>query len=114
MSVYPYLVAAWLLGIGLFGVISSRNYLHLIMCLTVVQASTYVLLLSIGYLNHAKAPIFSDIRVHSRVTDPVVQALTLTDVVVEATVVALLLALAIQAHKRYGTLDPDEMVRMRD
>jgi len=114
MSVYPYLVAAWLLGIGLYGVISSRNYLHLIMCLTVVQASTYVLLLSVGYLNGAKAPIFADIKLGSRVTDPVVQALTLTDVVVEATVVALLLALVIQAHKRYRSLDPDEMVRMRD
>lgn len=114
MSVYPYLVAAWLLGVGLFGVISSRNYLHLIICLTVVQGSTYVLLLSVGYLNHAKAPIFADISVHSRVTDPIVQALTLTDVVVEATIVALLLALVVQAHKRYGTVDPDKMVRMRD
>lgn len=113
MSVYPYLVAAWLLGIGLYGVITSRNYLHLIMCLTVVQASTYVLLLSIGYLTGAKAPIFADIKVRSRVTDPIVQALTLTDVVVEATVVALLLALVIQAHKRYRSLDPDKMVRMR-
>ena len=112
MTVYPYIVAAWLLGIGLYGVISSRNYLHLTMCLTVVQASTYVLLLSIGYLNHAKAPIFTDIKVGSRVTDPVVQALTLTDVVVEATIVALLLALVIQAHKRYRTLNPDKMTRM--
>ena len=107
-------MAAWLLGIGLFGVITSRNYLHLIMCLAVMQASTYVLLLSIGYLNHAKAPIFADIGPKSRVTDPVVQALTLTDVVVEATIVALLLALVVQANKRYGSVDPDEMVRMRD
>ncbi len=114
MSVFPYLVAAWLLGIGLLGVISSRNYLHLIVCLTVFQGSTYVLLLSIGYLNHAKAPIFADITNKSRVTDPIVQALTLTDVVVEATIVALLLALVIQANKRYGTIDPDEMRRMRD
>jgi multicomponent Na+:H+ antiporter subunit C len=114
VSVFPYFVAAWLLGIGLIGVISSRNYLHLIMCLTVVQGSTYVLLLSIGYLTHAKAPIFADITVKSRVTDPVVQALTLTDVVVEATIVALLLALVIQANKRYGTVDPDEMRRMRN
>ena len=113
MSVYPYLVAAWLLGVGLYGVISSRNYIHLIICLTVVQASTYVLLLAIGYLNGGKAPIFADIPLRSRIVDPVVQALTLTDVVVEATVVALLLALVIQANKRYGTTDPDEMVRMR-
>jgi multicomponent Na+:H+ antiporter subunit C len=30
-------------------------------------------------------------------------------VVVGTTVSALLLALAVQAHKRYGTLDPDEL-----
>ena len=114
MSVYPYLVAAWLFGVGLYGVISSRNYIHLIICLTVVQASTYVLLLAIGYRAGGKAPIFADIPQLSHVVDPIVQALTLTDVVVEATVVALLLALAIQAHKRYGTIDPDAMVRMRE
>src|SRR5947209_7636162 len=113
MSVYPYIVVAWLLGVGLYGVISSRNYIHLIVCLTVVQASTYVLLLAVGYRSGAKAPIFADIPQHSRVVDPIVQALTLTDVVVEATVVALLLALAVQAHKRYGTTNPDDIARMR-
>jgi multicomponent Na+:H+ antiporter subunit C len=45
--------------------------------------------------------------------DPVVQALVLTDIVVEVTVTALLLALAIQAHKRFGTLDPDELRVLR-
>jgi multicomponent Na+:H+ antiporter subunit C len=38
-----------------------------------------------------------------------VQSLTLTDVVVEAVVVALLLALAVDAQQRFGTLDPDEL-----
>lgn len=114
MSLYPYIVAAWLLGVGLYGVISSRNYLHLIMCLTVIQSSTYVLLLAVGYITGGKAPIFADIPLRSRVVDPIVQALTLTDVVVEATVVALLLALVVQAHKRYGSVDPDKLVRMRE
>lgn len=112
MSVYPYLVAAWLLGCGLYGVMTSRDYVHLIICLTVAQAATYVLLLSVGYVHGGKAPIFSDISPRSSVVDPVVQALTLTDVVVEATVVALLLALAVQAHKRFGTVDPDKLNRM--
>lgn len=112
MSVYPYFIAAWLFGIGLMGVIRSRNYIQLIICLTVMQASTYVLLLSVGYVNGGKAPIFADISLHDRTVDPVVQALTLTDVVVEATVVSLLLALVIQANKRYGTVDPDEVTRM--
>ncbi len=114
MSVYPYLVAAWLLAAGLWGVITSRNYIHVVICLMVVQASTYVLLLSVGYVRHARAPIFSGIPLRSKVVDPVVQALTLTDVVVEATVVALLLGLVIQANRRYGTVDPDQLVRMRE
>jgi multicomponent Na+:H+ antiporter subunit C len=45
--------------------------------------------------------------------DPVVQALALTDVVVEAAVSALLLAFAIQAHKRFGTLDPHELAQFK-
>jgi multicomponent Na+:H+ antiporter subunit C len=114
VSLYPYLVAAWLVGIGLYGVITSRNYVHLIVCLTVIQASTYVLLLSVGYVNGGQAPIFADIPSSSVVVDPIVQALSLTDVVVEATVMALLLALVIQANKRFGTVDPDAVTRMHD
>jgi multicomponent Na+:H+ antiporter subunit C len=45
--------------------------------------------------------------------DPVVQALALTDVVVGATVTALLLALVMQVAKRHGTVDPDELSELR-
>ena len=78
-----------------------------------VQASTYLLLLAIGYRTGAAAPIFADIPVGTRTVDPVVQALTLTDVVVEATVSALLLALALQAEKRFGTVDPEDFRALR-
>jgi multicomponent Na+:H+ antiporter subunit C len=114
MSVVPYLVAGWLLLVGLWGVITSRHLVHLILCLTVTQASTYVLLLAIGYRTGGRAPIFADLPPGTPVVDPVVQALTLTDVVVEATVVALLLALTVQLHKRFGTVDPDELTALRD
>jgi multicomponent Na+:H+ antiporter subunit C len=39
--------------------------------------------------------------------------MTLTDVVVSATVTALLLAMTIQVHKRQGTVDPDELSQLR-
>src|SRR5689334_2396021 len=113
MSLLPYLVAIWLFIVGLYGVITSRNLIHLVICLAVVQSSTYVLLLAIGYRMGGAAPIFADIPPGTLAVDPVVQALTLTDVVVEATVTALLLALAVQAHKRFRTLDPDELRAMR-
>jgi multicomponent Na+:H+ antiporter subunit C len=109
----PYLVAAWLLVIGLYGIVTSRNLVHLVLCLSVVQSSTYLLLLAIGFRSHAVAPVFADIPVHTLAVDPVVQALCLTDVVVGATVSALLLALVVQAYKRTGTLDPDAISRLR-
>ena len=40
------------------------------------------------------------------------QALTLTDIVVSVTVIALILALALDAHKDAGTVDPDELVSL--
>lgn len=109
----PYVVAAWLFVVGLYGVVTSRHLVHLVMCVSVLQASTYVLLLGIGYRSGARAPIYADIPAGSKIVDPVVQTLTLTDVVVEATVAALLLALAVQAHKRFGTADPDELTALR-
>ena len=113
MAYLPYFVAAWLLIIGLYGIITSRHLVHLIMCLVVVQTSTYVLLLAIGFRHGATAPVFADVPVGTPAVDPVVQALMLTDIVVEATVVALLLALAIKAHERTGSADPENLGLMR-
>jgi multicomponent Na+:H+ antiporter subunit C len=113
VSVLPFLVAVWLLLVGLYGVVTSRHLVHLVMCLSVAQASTYVLLLGIGYRVGGRAPIFADLPPGTPVVDPVVQALTLTDVVVQATVSAVLLALSLQAAKRFGTVDPDELGALR-
>ena len=113
ISWLPYAVAAWICLVGIAGVATSRNLIHLAVCLTVTQSSTYVLLLGVGYRTGAVAPYFFDIPVHTPAVDPVVQALALTDVVVEAAVTALLLALAVQAQKRFGTLDPQELVQLK-
>ncbi|WP_181765140.1 sodium:proton antiporter [Streptomyces albidus (ex Kaewkla and Franco 2022)] len=113
MTLLPYLVAGWIFLVGLYGLVTSRNLIHAVGCLAVTQSSTYVLLLAIGYRDGGTAPVFADIPTDARVVDPVVQALTLTDVVVGATVTALLLALVIQLHKRHGTVDPDELSELK-
>ena len=113
MSVFPFIVVAWILAVGLYGIITSRHLVHQIVCLIVVQSSTYVLLLGVGYKTGAVAPYFYDIPVNTPAVDPVVQVLALTDVVVEAAVTALLVAFAVQAHKRFGTLDPEELRQLQ-
>ena len=114
MNHLPYVVAAWLLLVGLYGVVTSRNLVHAITCLSVAQSSTYILLLSVGFERGGTAPIFLDIPVGTKAVDPVVGALALTDIVVGATVSALLLALAVQAYKHHGSLDPERLGREQD
>lgn len=109
MSHVAYLIPGWILLVGVYGLVTSRNLVHAVVCLSVAQSATYVLLLSVGYRRKATAPVFSDIKPTRTVVDPVVQALTLTDIVVGATVTALLLALTVQVAKRRGTVDPDEL-----
>jgi multicomponent Na+:H+ antiporter subunit C len=114
VTALPYLVAGWLFLVGCYGLVTSRSLVHTVACLTVTQSATYVLLLAVGFRSGATAPVFSDVPVGSRVVDPVVQALSLTDIVVSATITALLLALTIQIYKRHGTVDPDELRALRD
>jgi multicomponent Na+:H+ antiporter subunit C len=113
MQYFPFVVVAWILAVGLYGIVTSRHLVHQIICLIVVQSSTYVLLLGVGFVTGAIAPYYFDVKPHTPAVDPVVQALALTDVVVEAAVTALLLSFAVQAHKRYGTLDPVELSELK-
>lgn len=109
MSHLPYLIPAWILLIGVYGIVTSRNLVHAVVCLSVAQSATYVLLLTVGFRRGATAPVFSDIKFTRNVVDPLVQAMTLTDIVVGATATALLLALTVQVAKRRGTVDPDDL-----
>lgn len=113
MSVLPWLVAIWLFAVGVVGIVTSRNAVHLIGCLSVCQSATYVLLLGIGFRWRAGPPVFYDHPAGTPAVDPVVQALVLTDIVVGAAVSALLLAIALQLFKRRGTLDPQALRPMR-
>ena len=113
MSVIPYLLAVWIFLTGLYGIVTSRNLIHIAVCVSVCQSATYVLLLAIGYREHGTAPVYGDTPTSRTVVDPVVQALTLTDIVVAVAVSALLLALALKAYERRGSLDPAHVSEMR-
>jgi multicomponent Na+:H+ antiporter subunit C len=112
VSAACYGVAAWLLLLGCAGIMRSRHLVHTVVSLSIAQSGTYVLLLAIGYQDQAGAPIVTPGQAQP-VVDPMVQAMTLTDIVVSATITALLLALTLQISRRHGTVDPDELRALR-
>lgn len=115
MRYYAYLVAVFVLLVGAFGIVRSRNLIHAVVSLSVAQAGTYVLLLAIGFQKKATPPVFGSpaTKPTKSVTDPLVQAMTLTDIVVSATVTALLLAIAVQVSKRHATIDANELAALK-
>lgn len=116
MTAFVYLVAGWLVLIGAGGIVYSRNLVHTVACLSVAQSGTYVLLLGIGYQRGATAPVYGSTTPPAHLppsVDPVVQAMTLTDIVVSGTVTALLLAMTIQVGKTHRTVDPDKLSDLR-
>ena len=42
MSVLAYGVVAWLFLVGIYGVVTSRNLIHMVVCLSVAQSATDV------------------------------------------------------------------------
>ena len=112
LSLLPYIVAAWLFCCGLYGIVTSRHLVHCVVCLAILQTSTYMLLLGIGYRVGGAAPVFADISPGRLTVDPVVQALMLTDIVVEAVVVALLLAIVVKAYEKSGCVDPRDLATL--
>jgi multicomponent Na+:H+ antiporter subunit C len=85
----------------------------LTVCVSLCQSATYVLLLAIDYKQHGTAPVFADIPANRRVVDPVVQSLTLTDIVVAVAVSALLLSFALKVFDHHESLDPAEMAELK-
>ena len=103
----------WLLLVGLYGLATTRHLLHAVLCLSVIHSATWVLLVGVGHRRGSTAPILDEGVDPSAVADPVAQALAVTDIVVGASVTALLLAFAIQISKRFGTLDPRDLRLIR-
>jgi len=78
VTVIAYGVAGWLLLVGVYGIVRSHDAIHAVVCLSVAQSGSYVLLVAVGY-QRGGVPRSSAPR-YRPVVDPVVQALTLSDV----------------------------------
>ncbi|HEX6514139.1 MAG TPA: sodium:proton antiporter [Nocardioidaceae bacterium] len=116
-----YLAAAVVFCTGLYTVLSRRNLIKIVMGLSLMEASTYVLLLSMAYRRGSTAPVLlspPDGRtqqdlVHGNVADPVLQNICLTAIVIGVAVTAVLLTAVLRIAQHYRTLDADGVRRMR-
>ena len=103
-----YLGAILLFLIGLYGVITERNLVRILLNLGLMESATYLFLIALGYRAGATAPIFYESTMQPGVTpvvDPITQALALTSIVIGVVTLALALSLIIHLARLYRTLD---------
>jgi len=112
ISVY-YFGSIALVLIGLYAVLVKKNVLKMLIGLSIMETGVNLLLISIGYIYGRSAPILSEGIGPNQAVDPIPQALVLTAIVIGVATTAMALSVAIVLYQRYGTLNVEEIRRLR-
>lgn len=112
ISVY-YFGAISLILIGLYAVLVKKNLLKMLVGLSIMETGVNLLLISVGYVSGRSAPILSEGIGPNQAVDPIPQALVLTAIVIGVATTAMALSAAIILYEKYGTLNVEEIRRLR-
>ena len=104
-----------LILIGLYGVLTKRNLIKIMLSFAIVDSGVNLLFISLGYIMNGTAPIFSPSVVGKTVqmVDPVPQALVLTAIVIGLGVTAVGLALVLRLYRHHNTINIDEIRNLK-
>lgn len=104
-------VALILMLIGIYGLLTHKNVIKIIIALNVFEIGLNLFIISIAYIKDGKAPILTE-AINSTAfnfVDPLPHALVLTAIVIGVGTTALGLAIARKLYQQYGTFDLDKM-----
>lgn len=121
MILVNYLAAGALFLIGLYTVLTRRNIIKIVMGLSLMESSTYLLLISMAYRRGSTPPVLLDpphgesmkALAAGNVSDPVLQNFCLTAIVIGIAVTAVFLAVAVRVGQHYRSLDSERMRELR-
>ena len=98
--------------VGLWGMLTQRNMIRMIIGFSLTDTGIHMVMVSIGYITGGTAPIINDAvpmaDAVNRVVDPVPSALVLTAIVIGLGVTAVMLSFAVRIYKARGTVMIDE------
>ena len=121
MIVCNYLAAAALFCLGLYAVVTRRNVIKIVLGLSLMEAATYLFMVSFAYRRDSTAPVLVNpphgqtpqSLAHGNVADPVLQNFCLTAIVIGVAVTGVFLAVVVRLAQHYRTLDARDMRSMR-
>lgn len=106
-----------LILMGLYGALTNRDILRMIVGFTIADTGVNVVLVAVGYMPGRTAPILDAAvpaaEAAARIIDPVPQALVLTAIVIGLGVTALMLAYAYRLFRARGSLDISNFTELK-
>ncbi len=106
-----------LILIGLYGALTNRNIMRMIIAFTVANTGVNLVLVAVGYMHGRTAPILDAAvpvsEATARIIDPVPQALVLTAIVIGVGVTALMLAFVYKLYATRGSLDISKYTELK-
>ncbi len=103
-----------LFGVGFVTLLLHSNLIKKIIGMNIMDTAIFLFFISKGYIHGKEAPIIRG--VHKGVggyVNPVPSALMLTGIVVAVSITAFALALTVKLHEKYGTIELDEIMKIR-
>ncbi len=109
-----YIMCFILFLVGLYGIVTRRNLIKIVISFTIMEFSVFLFFVLIGYVENGVAPILTEnLPENPAFVDPLPQAMVLTAIVIGLATSALLLAIAIRIYKKYGTFDIRKINNLR-
>lgn len=98
-----------LIIVGLWGMLTQRNLIKIIIGFSIIDTGIHLLIVSIGYIKGRTAPIIdaaiAKADAVNQVVDPIPSALVLTAIVIGLAVTALMLVYAVNLFQYKQSLD---------
>lgn len=109
-----YVMCFLLFLIGLFGIITRKNVLKMVVGLIIAEYAVNLFIVLVGYRKGGLAPILQAGQKIETMVDPLPQALVLTAIVISLAVLTLLVSICVRVYEKYKTLDITEIRNLKE
>ncbi len=120
ISKYNYWIYIILMMIGFYAIMGKNNLIKKVIGLNIFQTALILLFVSTAAKKGGTIPILEHAHDHghhaidvAHYINPLPHVLMLTAIVVMVSTLGVALAILIQVYKRYGTLEEDEILKIR-
>jgi multicomponent Na+:H+ antiporter subunit C len=109
---FPFLASALLVGVAFYIILFKRNLIKLIMGVAMLASGVNLFIVALGYRAGGNAPIYTDVPPGPMVLS-VPQALTLTSIVINVAVLALMLTMVVHIYRHTGDVDSEKSRKLK-